>query len=116
MRSRNSPLPAPARHFEPRFAERSPQEHFADTVVGIIEYVEIEREVQHARGRVWRWNDKRATGIIETEDGSHVWFGLDSLGEHKDFGDVALDDSVEVEYEAAQQDSHDLRAIKVTWP
>jgi hypothetical protein len=88
----------------------------ADTVVGIVEDVENEREVQRAKGKVWRWNEKRATGIIETEDGSHVWFGLDSLGEHKNFGDVAIDDSVEVEYEEAQQDSHDLRAIKVTWP
>ncbi|PPJ25493.1 hypothetical protein [Nocardia nova] len=78
--------------------------------------MENEREVQRAKGKVWRWNEKRATGIIETEGGSHVWFGLDSLGEHKNFGDVAIDDSVEVEYEEAQQDSHDLRAIKVTWP
>ncbi|MGW5517182.1 hypothetical protein [Nocardia africana] len=87
-----------------------------DATVGIVERVENEREVQRSEGKVWRWNEKRATGIIETEDGSHVWFGLDSLGEHKNFGDVALDDSVEVEYEAAQQDSHSLRAVKITWP
>lgn len=87
-----------------------------DAAVGIVERVEKEREVQRAKGKVWRWNEKRATGIIETEDGAHVWFGLDSLGEHKNFGDVALDDSVEVEYEPAQQERHDLRATKVTWP
>ncbi|MBV7703920.1 hypothetical protein NOVA_14160 [Nocardia nova] len=78
--------------------------------------MEYERKVQRAKGKVWRWNEKRATGIIETVDGSHVWFGLDSLGEHKNFGDVVIDDPVEVEYEDAQQDSHALRAIEVTWP
>lgn len=54
-----------------------------DAAVGIVEHVGNEREVQRAKGKVWRWNEKRATGIIDTEDGSHVWFGLDSLGEHK---------------------------------
>jgi cold shock CspA family protein len=67
-----------------------------------------------AHGTVWRWNDKRATGMIETIAGEHVWFGLDSLGD-RNFGDVTVGDPVEVEYETAEQDSHNLRATKITW-
>lgn len=80
-----------------------------------MQHVENAREVQRAKGKVWRWNAKRATGIVETEDGSHIWFGLDALGEEKNFGDIALGDSVEVEFETAEQDSHELRALEVVW-
>ncbi|WP_067670489.1 hypothetical protein [Nocardia miyunensis] len=76
--------------------------------------MEDDRGVLKAKGTVWRWNDKRATGVIETTAGDHVWFGLDSLGD-RNFGNVAVGDSVEVEYEVAEQDSHNLRAIQVTW-
>ncbi|WP_216894446.1 hypothetical protein [Nocardia alni] len=72
------------------------------------------RGVLKADGTVWRWNNKRATGIIETAAGDHIWFGLDSLGD-RNFGDIAVGESVEVEYEHAQQDSHNLRAVRITW-
>lgn len=67
-----------------------------------------------ASGTIWRWDRKRATGMVETLSGEHIWFGLDSII-GRDFGTISLGDSVEVEYEHANQDSHKLRAIKITW-
>lgn len=67
-----------------------------------------------AIGKIWRWNRKRATGIVESAGGDQIWFGLDSL-RGRDFDDIGIGDPVEVEYELAQQDSHTLRAVRITW-
>lgn len=66
------------------------------------------------RGKIWRWNSKRATGIVESLTGDHIWFGLHSL-RGRDFDDISIGDIVEVEYEFAQQDSHTLRAVIIDW-
>ncbi|MBF6318485.1 hypothetical protein [Nocardia cyriacigeorgica] len=66
------------------------------------------------RGKISRWNRKRATGIVESAADDQIWFGLDSLG-GRNFDDIAIGDEVEVEYEFAQQDSHNLRAVAITW-
>lgn len=66
------------------------------------------------RGKIWRWNSKRATGIVESTTGDHIWFGLDSL-RGRDFDAISIGDNVEVEYEFAQQDTHTLRAVRIDW-
>jgi len=70
--------------------------------------------VYRARGTIWRWNRKRATGIIECETGDHIWFGLDSL-RGRSFDEIRIGDVVDVDYELAQQDSHDRRALAISW-
>jgi hypothetical protein len=65
-------------------------------------------------GTIWRWDRKRATGMIESDGGTYIWFGLDSLY-GRNFDDINIGDSVEVEYEPAQQDSHNWRAIRIVW-
>ncbi|NEW38603.1 hypothetical protein GV794_16835 [Nocardia cyriacigeorgica] len=70
--------------------------------------------VRTAQGRIWRWNRKRATGIVMSTTDDQIWFGLDSL-RGRNFDDINLGDAVEVEYEFAQQDSHSLRAVRITW-
>ncbi|MEU6562009.1 hypothetical protein [Nocardia nova] len=65
-------------------------------------------------GKIWRWEPKRATGMIESFDGEYIWFGLNAiLG--RSFDDISIGDVVTVEYKHAQQDSHNLRAVSITW-
>ena len=65
-------------------------------------------------GKIWRWEPKRATGVIESFDGVHIWFGLNAiLG--RNFDEISIGDMVEVEYKHAQQGSHSLRAVSITW-
>jgi len=73
-----------------------------------------EPEKLTAEGVIWRWDSKRATGIIETISGEHIWFGLNAfIGRNVD--DISIGDRVSVDYKIAQQDSHSLRAVKITW-
>ncbi|MEV4129522.1 hypothetical protein [Nocardia sp. NPDC049707] len=70
--------------------------------------------VHTARGKIWRWNRKRATGIVESMTGGQIWFGLDSL-RGRNFDEINIGDIVDVDYEFAQQDSHDRRAVLINW-
>ena len=66
------------------------------------------------RGKIWRWSASRATGMVETERGDYVWFGLNVLG-GRDINEIAIGDTVEVQFEPANQDSHKLRATRLIW-
>jgi len=75
----------------------------------------MQAEGVHAtRGTIWRWNPKRATGIVQSVDGEHIWFAVNSL-RGRDFDAIHIGDVVDVDYQFAQQDSHDRRAVLITW-